>query len=110
MGNWELTRNKEASGTLAKIINKDLQRWFHKLSQFAQSKFPTFNPPLPNAEMPAPPMPEFPAIREFVRGGGTIYALVSSLANSSKRPSPRDKGGAVEPHRKRQKPLPVCFS
>ena len=76
-----------------------------------QAEFAAATPPQADAMFAIPPMLEFPALREFVRGGGTMYKLIRADggvgASPASRAEKRGKGVSAAPKSKRKKN--ACF-
>ena len=76
----------ETTKILADMINDDLRLWIGDLTRMVQAEFSAATSPQADAVFAMLPMPEFPALREFVRGGGTTYKLIRA-----------DGGGGASP-------------
>ena len=58
------------------MINDDVRKWIGDLTRTVQADISAATPPEADAVFALLPMPAFPALRELVCGGGTMYNLI----------------------------------
>jgi len=103
----------ETTKILGNMINEDLRLWVGDLTRTVQAEYSATVPPEADAMFVPPPLPGFPALREFVRGGGTMYKLLRADsgggASAASGTGKRTKGASVVSKFNKRSKSNACF-